>query len=220
MDLTNLRRPGRHAVVHSTVAAVSVLIGFLSMNTSAAYATDCIVIGPRYQLKSDLVNWSMKIGSGQSCIRGLRFNDVAMIESLQLVSPPQIGQVALKGPSFTYSAKSGYEGEDYFTVVVLGTINRSSGSSTIRVSVFVGNLAAPPRLPDRSRGPIEAPKPPAASTSTTTFPDNGSLPPCPKWDWSKGSPPPMRLPFDRSKLYCPPPPFKPPGQPVGCHCEN
>ena len=169
MDLTNLRRPGRHAVVHSTVAAVSVLIGFLSMNTSAAYATDCIVIGPRYQLKSDLVNWSMKIGSGQSCIRGLRFNDVAMIESLQLVSPPQIGQVALKGPSFTYSAKSGYEGEDSFTVAVSGTINRSSGSSTIRVNVFVGNPAAAPSLRERSPGPIAAPKPPAALPSMTNF---------------------------------------------------
>jgi hypothetical protein len=220
MDLTNLRRPGRHAVVHSTVAAVSVLIGFLSMNTSAAYATDCIVIGPRYQLKSDLVNWSMKIGSGQSCIRGLRFNDVAMIESLQLVSPPQIGQVALKGPSFTYSAKSGYEGEDSFTVVVSGTINRSSGSSTIRVNVFVGNPAAAPSLRERSPGPIAAPKPPAALPSMTTLPDNGSLPPCPTWDWSKGSPPPMRPPFDRSKLYCPPPPFKPPSQPLGCLCAG
>ena len=113
MDLTKLHRPGCHALVHSAVAAVSALTGFLSMNTSAAYVTDCVVNGPRYQLTSDLVNWSMKIGSGQSCIRGLRIDNVAMIESLQLVSPPQIGQVALKGPSFTYSAKSGYEGEDF-----------------------------------------------------------------------------------------------------------
>jgi hypothetical protein len=219
MDLTNLHRPGCHAAVHSAVAAVLVSISFLATDTSAAYATDCVVNGPRYQLTSDLVNWSMKIGSGQGCIRGLRLNNVA-IKSLQLVSPPQIGQVTLQGPSFTYSAKSEYEGEDSFTVVVSGTINRSSGSSTIRVSVFVGNPITAPRLRDRSPRPIAAPKPPAVSPSTTTVPDDGSLPPCPTWDWSKGSPPPMRPPFDRSKLYCPPPPFKPPGQPVGCHCEN
>jgi hypothetical protein len=39
-------------------------------------------------------------------------------------------------------------------------------------------------------------------------------------DWSKGAPPPMRPPFDRSKLHCPPPPFKPPSQPFGCRCEK
>ena len=178
MDLTNLHRPGRHALVHSAVPAALVLIGFLAMNASAAYATDCVVNGPRYQLASDLVNWSMKIGSGQSCIRGLRFNNVA-IKSLQLVSPPQIGQVTLLGPSFTYSAKSEYEGEDSFTVVVSGTINRSNGSSTIRITVFVGNPVTAPRLRDRSPRPIAAPKPPAVSPSTTTVPDDGSLPPCP-----------------------------------------
>ena len=220
MDLTKLHRPGCHALVHSAVAAVSVLIGFLSMNTSAAYVTDCVVNGPRYQLTSDLVNWSMKIGSGRSCIRGLRINNVAMIESLQLVSPPQIGQVALKGPSFTYSAKAGYEGEDSFTIVVSGTINRSSGNSTIRVNDFVGKRAAAAEFRNRSPGPIAAPKPSAVAPSTTTLPDNGSLPPCPTWDWSNGSPPPMRPPFDRSKLYCPPPPFRPPSQPVGCLCAR
>jgi len=200
MDLANLHRPGRHAAMHSGVGTVLSLIGLLSMNTSEAYAADCIVNGPRYQLTSDLVNWSIKIGSGQSCIRGLRFNNVA-IKSLELVSPPQVGHVTLRGPSFTYSAKPEYEGEDSFTVVVSGTINRSSGSSTVRVSVFVGNSAAAPRLGDRSPGPIAAPTPPLATPPTMPSPTNGSLPPCPTWDWSKGSPPPMRPPFDRSKLY-------------------
>jgi len=219
MHLINPDLAGCRATVHSTAAAVLVLIGFSSINISAADAADCVVNGPRYQLTSDLVNWSMKIGSGQSCIRGLRFNNVA-IKSLQLVSLPQIGQVTIQGPSFTYSAKSGYEGEDSFTVVVSGTINRSSGSSTIRVNVFVGNPAAAPSLRDRSPGPIAAPTPPASTPATMPLPTNGSLPPCPSWDWSKGSPPPMRPPFDRSKLYCPPPPFKPPTQPLGCLCER
>ena len=89
-----------------------VLIAFLSLSTPAAYAIECVVNGPRYGLTSDVVNWSIKISSGKSCIRGLRFNNVA-IESLQLVSPPQTGQVTLRGPSFIYSAKSEYEGEDF-----------------------------------------------------------------------------------------------------------
>jgi hypothetical protein len=198
-----------------------VLIAFLSMSTPAAFAIECVVNGPRYGLTSDMVNWSIKISSGQSCIRGLRFNNVA-IESLELVSPPQTGQVTLRGPSFTYSAKSEYEGEDSFTVAVSGTINRSRGHSTIRIIVSVGNPASAAILHDRTPGPIAAPKPLAATPvdNNLPLPDNGSLPPCPTWDWSEGSPPPMQPPFDRSKLYCPPPPFKPPSQPFGCRCEK
>ena len=198
-----------------------VLIAFLSLSTPAAYAVECVVNGPRYSLISDVVNWSIKVGSGQSCIRGLRFNNVA-IESLKLVSPPQTGQVTLRGPSFIYSAKSEYEGEDSFTIAVSGTINKSRGSSTIRIAVSVGS-PAPAAIPhDRSPGPIAAPKPLVTTPvdNNLPLPVDGSLPPCPTWDWSKGSPPPMRPPFDRSKLYCPPPPFKPPGQPIGCRCEK
>lgn len=194
-----------------------ILVAFLSLGISAAYATECVVSGPRYRLNSDVVNWSIKIGSGQSCIRGLRFNNVAF-ESLKLVSPPLSGQVTLRGPSFIYSAKPEYEGEDFFIVAVSGTINKSRGSSTIRITVSVGSPAAAAILRERSPAPIAVPNPPVDYNLSP--PVDGSLPPCPTWDWSKGSPPPMRPPFDRSKLYCPPPPFKPPGQPTGCRCEN
>lgn len=198
-----------------------VLIALLSPSTPAAYAIECVVEGPRYGLTSDLVNWSIKISSGQSCIRGLRFNNVA-IESLQLLSPPQTGQVTLRGPSFIYSAKSEYEGEDSFTVAVSGRINKSRGSSTIRITVFVGSPASAAIVQDHGPGPIPAPKPPVPTQvdNNLPLPVDGSLPPCPTWDWSKGPPPPMRPPFDRGKLYCPPPPFKPPSQPIGCRCDN
>jgi hypothetical protein len=193
----------------------SVLIAFLSMCTPAVYATECVVNGPRYGLTSDIVNWSMTISSGQSCIRGLRFNNV-IIESLELVSSPRTGQVTIHGPGFTYSAKSGYEGEDSFTIALSGTINRLRGSSTIRIIVSVGKPGIggyPPR--SRPPGPIVAP----ATTpvdNNLPLPDDGSLPPCPTWDWSRGTPPPMQPP----ELYCPPPPFKPLSQPSGCRCEN
>ena len=193
------------------------MIGFLPLAMPAVYATECVINGPRYRLISDVVNWSIKIGSGQNCIRGLRFNDVAF-ESLKLVSPPQRGQVALRGPSFIYSAKPEYEGDDSFTFEVSGTINKSKGSSIIHITVSIGSAAAAAILRDRSPAPRVVPNPPL--NNNLPLPVDGSLPPCPAWDWSKGSPPPMRPPFDRSKLYCPPPPFKPPGQPTGCRCEN
>jgi hypothetical protein len=134
------------------------LTAFLSLSTPAAYAIECVINGPRYGLTSDVVNWSIKIGSGQSCIRGLRFNNIT-IESLQLVSPPQTGQVTLRGPSFIYSAKSEYQGEDSFTVAVSGTINKSRGSSTIRITVSVGSPASAAIPHDRSPRPTAAPIP-------------------------------------------------------------
>lgn len=199
-----------------------VLIAVLSLSTPAVCATECVVSGPRYRLISDVVNWSIKVGSGQSCIRGLRFNNV-VFESLKLVSPPNNGQIALRGPSFIYSAKPEYEGEDSLTLEVSGTINKSRGSSTIHISVSVGGpgSAAIPRY--RSPGPIATPDPlmpPAAENYVPSSPVDGTMPPCPIWDWSKGSPPPMRPPFDRSKLYCPPSPFRPPSQPFGCRCVD
>jgi hypothetical protein len=197
-----------------------VLIALL-LSTPAAYAIECVVSGSRYRLTSDEVNWSIKINSGQSCIRGLRFNNVA-IESLKLVSPPQTGQVTLRGPSFIYSAKPEYEGEDTFTIAVSGTINKLRGSSTIRITISVGSPASAAIPHNHGPGPIAAPKPLETTPvdNNLPLPVDGSLPPCPKWDWSKGAPPPMRPPVDRSKLYCPRPPFKPPGQPIGCRCEE
>jgi hypothetical protein len=69
-----------------------------------------------------------------------------------------------------------------------------------------------------SRGPAQGPIP--AVDNTVPLPSGAALPDCPKWDWSNGTPPPMRPPFDRSKLYCPPPPFNPPNPPIGCICRQ
>jgi hypothetical protein len=146
----------------STMRAALVLIAFLSMSTPAAHAIGCVVNGPRYGLTSDIVNWSMKIGNGQSCIRGLRYNNV-IIESLELVSLPRTGQVTIEGPGFTYTAKSDYEGEDSFTIALSGTINRVKGSSTIRLTVSVGNSGIGDHPPRNLRGPIAAPNPPVTT---------------------------------------------------------
>ena len=90
-----------------------ILVAFLSLGISAAYATECVVSGPRYRLNSDVVNWSIKIGSGQSCIRGLRFNNVAF-ESLKLVSPPLSGQVTLQGTELYLLGQAGIRGRGFF----------------------------------------------------------------------------------------------------------
>jgi hypothetical protein len=146
----------------STMRAALVLIAFLSTSTPVAHAAGCVVNGPRYGLTSDIVNWSMKIGSGQSCIRGLRYNNV-IIENLELVSLPRTGHVTIEGPGFTYTAKSDYEGEDSFAIAVSGTINRVKGSSTVHLTVSVGNSGIDDHPPRNLRGPMAAPNPPVTA---------------------------------------------------------
>ena len=199
------------------------LLSVLSPGTQGASAGRCTVSGPRYWLKSDTVDWSIKIGAGQSCSAELAFHNV-VIESARLVQPPQAGQVALLGSSFTYSAKSASEGKDFFAVAITGAITRSRtiGSSTIRFSVFTTGSAAPAALSgDHATATVTGANPQSAAPIDKDHPgapDAKLLPPCPTWDWSNGAPPPMHRPFDTSKLYCPPQPFKPPSPPVGCTC--
>jgi Right handed beta helix region len=97
---------------------------------------------PAYQLKSDTVDWTMQIGSGQSCLRGLRHGRVT-IESAKLISAPQSGQVKLLGSGFSYTTKADFQGGDAFTIQVSGMADRARGSSDIRINVSVAPGAAP-----------------------------------------------------------------------------
>ena len=104
----------------------------------------------------------------------------------------------------------------------------NSPASIRGASYPLGSQRGPafPTVPVRPNPPLT---PPASAKSLQVAPmpavDNtlplptGALPNCPKWDWSSSAPPPMRPPFDRSKLYCPPPPFNPPSPPIGCICR-
>ena len=91
-----------------------------------ALADSCIFsAAPPFQLSSDAVDWTMQIGSGTSCTRGLKFGPIN-IRDVKLMAPPQSGQVAIKGPSFSYTAKPDFQGEDDFTLRVSGTNVRSA----------------------------------------------------------------------------------------------
>ena len=120
---------------------LTILLVFLSAEALAAPPSACVVNSPHYQLTSDNVDWSIKTRSGQTCVRGLRFGGV-VIETVKLISPPQSGNVRLLGPGFSYAAKPDFSGEDSFTVVVSGTINKVRGTSTIRVLVSVDGASA------------------------------------------------------------------------------
>ena len=79
--------------------------------------TACLLEGPSYRLASDTVAWSMTIGVGRRCIRGLR-SAFATIADVKLLAPPKTGEVILAGPGFIYVGKADFRGEDSFTLGV------------------------------------------------------------------------------------------------------
>src|SRR5262249_54625131 len=125
--------------------ACVVLLNFLLHGPAAGFERSCHITGPRYELATDTVEWTMKIASGQSCTRGLRFYNVA-IEHVKLVSLPQSGWVTLQGPGFTYTARSNFQGQDSFVILVSGIANGIHGSSTIRITVLAGGAPQTVRL--------------------------------------------------------------------------
>jgi hypothetical protein len=130
------------------------LLALLLVFVRPALGEPCVLtVGSLYQLKSDTVDWTMQTSSGQSCIRGLRHKRVT-IDSAKLISPPQSGQVKLLGSGFSYTAKSGFQGQDSFTVQVSGMLNGIRGSSDIRIILSVGPNVSPQTNPtERSDRP-------------------------------------------------------------------
>ena len=102
-----------------------------------AFADSCLFsAAPRFQLSSDTVEWTMQIASGTTCTRGLKLGSTN-IKDVKLIAPPQSGKVDIQGPSFSYTAKADFQGQDEFTVQVSGTVVRIAGVSDVKVTVSV-----------------------------------------------------------------------------------
>jgi hypothetical protein len=206
--------------------AIRIVLVFWLIGGGTAFAQSCRIDSSRYKLTVDTVSWSMKIMPGRTCFGGVRFGNVN-IESVKLISPPRAGQIVLRGSGFSYTAKADFHGKDSFILAVFGAINKRRGNSTVHISV---SIVDPPRErtaptavePSPATVPVlRAPAPQSTINDDHSSLVGAALPPCPVWDWSTdASPPPMRQPFDRSKLYCPPAPFKPPNPPIGCICPS
>jgi hypothetical protein len=109
----------------------------LLLFTASALADSCIFsAAPPFQLRSDAVDWTMQIASGTSCIRGLKLGPIT-ISDVKVIAPPQAGQIVIKGPAFSYTAKPDFQGQDVFTLQVSGTMVRIAGVSDIKVTVSV-----------------------------------------------------------------------------------
>jgi hypothetical protein len=109
----------------------------LLLFTVSALADSCVFsAAPPFQLKSDAVDWTMQIASGTSCTRGLKLG-LMNISDVKVIASPWSGQIVIKGPGFSYTAKSDFQGQDFFTLQVSGTMVRIAGVSDIKVSVSV-----------------------------------------------------------------------------------
>ncbi len=84
----------------------------------------------------ETVEWTLVIGSGESCIRGLRLGSM-MLDDVSVGSPAKSGEVTVQGYSFTYKAPVDFKGEDSFSVKMSGAYKRVPGTTTITVRVNV-----------------------------------------------------------------------------------
>ena len=109
-----------------------------------AKANQCSTSGPRYRLESDAVEWRMRIRSNENCVRGVRFSYVYNA-TVSLIAPPRSGHIALIGPGFSYTAKSGFRGEDSFIVGILGSKNKTLSTSSCLSSMLKKTLRQPSR---------------------------------------------------------------------------
>jgi parallel beta-helix repeat protein len=129
---------------------------------------------PRYQLASDTVRWSLELNAGETCIRGVRFNNV-VVDKLLVLSAPQTGHVALQGTGFSYKAASDFQGRDFFSLVVSGASKKVPGNSIIEVEVSVIKPGESRRfstiIPPSSQA---QPSPPSLASSATS---SASAPP-------------------------------------------
>ncbi len=125
-------------MVQRIVLVSAALLLALLGDFRGAAAQSCVVVqAPRYSLKSETVDWLIKVASGRSCVHGVRFGNLE-IEPLKLLAPPKSGRVTLEGPGFRYTSQAKYTGSDSFSLAVVGRTNKRPGSSIIRVTVSVG----------------------------------------------------------------------------------
>jgi hypothetical protein len=87
-----------------------IFLGILSTLADA-----CVLKGARYQLASDTVRWPIELSSGETCVRGVRFNTV-VINKLMVASAPQTGHVTLQGTGFSYKVATDFQGHDFFVL--------------------------------------------------------------------------------------------------------
>jgi hypothetical protein len=109
------------------------LIFWIGVQTATAA---CNVAAPSFDLASDTVDWTMTVGSGQSCIQGLRRRAMTL-DGVAIVTAAEHGLVVIRGTGFEYRANADFKGQDLFVIALSGVNAKLPGTSQIRVQVLV-----------------------------------------------------------------------------------
>ena len=153
-------------------ASVFLIVIFLAILST--FADACVLNGPRYRLASDTVHWFLELSDGETCLRGVRFNNV-VVDKLMVVSAPRTGHVTLQGTGFSYKAARDSQGRDFFSLMVAGATNKVPGSSTIEVEVSVSNAGESRRFSTMiPRSSQAQPSQPSPAPSTSSPPSGAS----------------------------------------------
>lgn len=94
----------------------------------------CILHPQPFKLRSDTIQWLIKIKPGAECIQGLRWSTI-MIDAITVVDPPKSGRLVLQGPSFRYFSDPAARGADHFKIAITGTSLHIGGTSSIEIDV-------------------------------------------------------------------------------------
>jgi hypothetical protein len=150
-------------------SSASLFLSVIFLAILSTFADACVLNGPRYQLASDTVHWFLELSDGETCLRGVRFNNV-VVDKLMVVSAPRTGHVTLQGTGFSYKAARDFQGRDFFSLMVSGATNKVPGSSTIEVEVSVSNARESrrfsPMVPPSSQAQPSQASPGRSTTSS------------------------------------------------------
>ena len=108
----------------------------LLLASAPALSAECPLQGPPARFESEFVDWRITIGSGQRCLRGLRWGAMT-VDEVKIVEPAKSGEATAQGYGFAYQSRPDFKGDDAFAVKLSGVNRGVSGSTTIRVHVTV-----------------------------------------------------------------------------------
>jgi hypothetical protein len=101
----------------------------------AAHATPrCLKDQKTFELKDDIVSWTMSAAPGSECLQGLRASYM-QIFGVAVLKAPTKGKLLIVGSGFQYVADSKSRETDNFTLVVIGKNRHDDGESIVDIEV-------------------------------------------------------------------------------------
>jgi hypothetical protein len=106
----------------------------VALGVSAQASPRCWKDHKTFELKDDIVNWTMSAVPGSECLQGLRASFMQIFR-IAILRAPKKGKLVIVGSGFQYVADSESHEADNFTLVVFGKNRHDDGESVLDVEV-------------------------------------------------------------------------------------